>query len=136
MILSSRHARDKIGLRFVYAGEVLAEAGKGLLYVGARHWYPNRGLAMSDFDLTFHYPPEWMLVATGKPGRQYRRQWLRRCNVLRSRFPRRTFLRGTFLCRTWRVIKWALVLGTAPAGCRIRSGQDMFEPAPGGKCPR
>lgn len=59
---------QKISLRFVYGGEVLAEAGKGLLYVGARgNWYPNRGLAMSDFDLTFHYPPGWTLVATGKP---------------------------------------------------------------------
>lgn len=59
---------QKISLRFVYGGEVLAEAGKGLLYVGARGtWYPNRGLAMSDFDLTFHYPPGWTLVATGKP---------------------------------------------------------------------
>ena len=59
---------QKITLHFVYGGEVLAEAGKGLLYVGARGtWYPNRGLAMSDFDLTFHYPPGWILVATGKP---------------------------------------------------------------------
>jgi len=59
---------QKITLRFVYGGEVLADAGKGLLYVGARGtWYPNRGLAMSDFDLTFHYPPGWTLVATGKP---------------------------------------------------------------------
>jgi len=59
---------QKISLRFVYGGEVLAEAGKGLLYVGARgNWYPNRGLVMSDFDLTFHYPPGWMLLATGKP---------------------------------------------------------------------
>src|ERR1019366_10829439 len=42
-----------INLRFVYGGEVLAEAGKGLLYVGARGtWYPNRGMAMADFDLT------------------------------------------------------------------------------------
>src|ERR1022692_3220337 len=48
---------QRIRLRFVYGGEVLAEAGKGLLYVGARGtWYPNRGLAMADFDLTFHYP--------------------------------------------------------------------------------
>jgi len=62
------HAGDKIELRFVYRGEVLAEAGGGLLYVGARGtWYPNRGLAMADFDLEFHYPPEWTLVATGKP---------------------------------------------------------------------
>ncbi len=59
---------QKIRLRFVYGGEVLAEAGKGLLYVGARgNWYPNRGLVMSDFDLTFHYPPGWTLVATGRP---------------------------------------------------------------------
>ena len=57
-----------INLRFVYGGEVLAEAGKGLLYVGARGtWYPNRGMAMADFDLTFHYPPGWTLLATGKP---------------------------------------------------------------------
>ncbi len=59
---------QQIGLSFVYAGDVLAEAGNGLLYVGERGtWYPNRGLAMADFDLTFHYPRGWTLVATGKP---------------------------------------------------------------------
>jgi hypothetical protein len=59
---------QQMSLRFVYGGEVLAEAGKGLLYVGARGtWYPNRGMAMADFDLTFHYPPGWTLLATGKP---------------------------------------------------------------------
>jgi hypothetical protein len=59
---------QKISLRFVYAGDVLAEAGKGLLYVGARGtWYPNRGLAIADYDLTFHYPAGWTLLATGKP---------------------------------------------------------------------
>jgi hypothetical protein len=59
---------QKIELRFVYGGEVLAEAGNGLLYVGARGtWYPNRGLAMADFDLKFHYPRGWTLLATGKP---------------------------------------------------------------------
>jgi hypothetical protein len=59
---------QKVRLRFVYGGEVIAEAGKGLLYVGARGtWYPNRGMAMADFDLTFHYPPGWTLLATGKP---------------------------------------------------------------------
>jgi hypothetical protein len=47
---------------------VLAEAGSGLLYVGARGtWYPNRGMAMADFDLEFQYPEGWTLVATGKP---------------------------------------------------------------------
>jgi hypothetical protein len=63
-------ARDgqKLDLAFVYGGEVLAEAGSGLLYVGARGtWYPNRGMAMADFDLEFHYPESWTLVATGNP---------------------------------------------------------------------
>jgi hypothetical protein len=58
---------QQIDLEFVYGGEVLAEAGSGLLYVGARGtWYPNRGLAMADFDLEFAYPQGWTLVATGK----------------------------------------------------------------------
>ena len=58
---------EKLELRFRYGGEVLSEAGGGLLYVGARGtWYPNRGIAMSDFDLEFHYPPGWTLLATGK----------------------------------------------------------------------
>jgi hypothetical protein len=60
-------AGRKIELDFVYGGEVLAEAGTGLLYVGARGtWYPNRGMAMANFDLEFSYPPGWTLVATGK----------------------------------------------------------------------
>ena len=59
---------QQINLRFVYSGDVLAEAGNGLLYVGERGtWYPNRGLSMADFDLTFHYPRGWTLIATGKP---------------------------------------------------------------------
>jgi hypothetical protein len=58
---------QKLELRFVYGGDVLSEAGGGLLYVGARGtWYPNRGLFMCDFDLEFHYPPGWTLLATGK----------------------------------------------------------------------
>ena len=58
---------QQIRLHFVYGGEVLSEAGPGLLYVGARGtWYPNRGIAMANFDLEFRYPPGWTLVATGK----------------------------------------------------------------------
>jgi Peptidase family M1 domain len=57
----------KIELEFEYGGEVLAEAGPGLLYVGARGtWYPNRGMQMANFDLRFRYPQDWTLVATGK----------------------------------------------------------------------
>ena len=58
---------QRITLRFVYGGDVLSEAGPGLLYVGARGtWYPNRASGMSNFDLEFHYPAGWNLVATGK----------------------------------------------------------------------
>jgi len=58
---------SKFVLEFEYGGEVLAEAGGGLLYVGARGtWYPNRGRGMADFDLQFSYPQGWTLVATGK----------------------------------------------------------------------
>jgi len=58
---------QKLNLRFVYSGDVLSEAGGGLLYVGARGtWYPNRGLRMANFDLEFRYPSDWTLVATGK----------------------------------------------------------------------
>ncbi|MEY2413773.1 MAG: hypothetical protein QOD84_2379 [Acidobacteriaceae bacterium] len=58
---------DHVELHFVYGGDVLSEAGNGLLYVGARGiWYPNRGPAMSNFDLEFHYPATWTLLATGK----------------------------------------------------------------------
>ncbi len=60
-------AGQRLELRFVYRGDVLSEAGGGLLYVGARGtWYPNLGPAMSNFDLEFQYPAGWTLVATGK----------------------------------------------------------------------
>jgi hypothetical protein len=56
----------KIELAFKYSGSVLSEAANGLLYVGDHGtWYPNRGFAMASFDLEFHYPTAWTLVATG-----------------------------------------------------------------------
>ena len=58
----------KLDLEFVYGGDVLGDAGPGLLYVGARGtWYPNRGMEMANFDLEFTYPQGWTLVATGSP---------------------------------------------------------------------
>jgi hypothetical protein len=60
-------AGKDLKLRFTYAGDVLSEAGKGLLYVGERGtWYPNFGLSPAQFDMEFHYPANWTLVATGK----------------------------------------------------------------------
>ena len=58
---------QQLKLRFHYAGDVLSDAGNGLLYVGARgSWYPNFGLSPATFDMEFHYPAIWTLVATGK----------------------------------------------------------------------
>jgi peptidase M1-like protein len=58
---------QKLRMKFTYSGNVLSDAGGGLVYVGARGvWYPNRGLAMADYDLEFRYPQGWTLVATGK----------------------------------------------------------------------
>ena len=60
-------AGQELKLRFTYAGEVLSEAGNGLLYVGERGtWYPNFGLSPAQFEMEFHYPANWTLVATGK----------------------------------------------------------------------
>ncbi len=60
-------AGQELKLRFSYAGEVLSEAGSGLLYVGERGtWYPNFGLSPAQFEMEFHYPANWTLVATGK----------------------------------------------------------------------
>jgi Peptidase family M1 domain len=57
---------QSIQLTFEYSGTVLSEAANGLLYVGEHGtWYPNVGFAMSRFDLEFHYPAGWTLVATG-----------------------------------------------------------------------
>ena len=57
----------QLKLKFMYAGNVLSDAGGGLFYVGARGtWYPNRGIAMADYDITFRFPQTYTLVATGK----------------------------------------------------------------------
>jgi hypothetical protein len=55
-------------LRFRYRGNVIEDAGNGVLYVGAREsWYPHFGDAadFSDYDLTMHWPRRLRLVATG-----------------------------------------------------------------------
>ena len=60
-------AGQALKLRFHYAGDVLSDAGSGLLYVGARgNWYPSLGLVPASFDMEFRYPSLWTLLATGK----------------------------------------------------------------------
>jgi hypothetical protein len=55
-------------LRFRYRGNVIEDAGNGVLYVGAREsWYPHFGDAadFSDYELTMRWPRRLRLVATG-----------------------------------------------------------------------
>jgi hypothetical protein len=59
-------AGQSFTLSFRYEGEVISDAGNGVLFVGARGiWYPNRGLQSAQFDLTFRCPRRLTLVATG-----------------------------------------------------------------------
>ncbi len=68
VVLPSPHpVGEKFRLNFTYQGNVIADVGNGVLYVGAHgSWYPNRGLGeRAAYDLTFHYPERLTLVATG-----------------------------------------------------------------------
>jgi hypothetical protein len=60
-------AGDRFRLVFRYHGNVIADVGNGVLYVGARgSWYPNIDIGLpSQYDMTFHYPRKLVLVATG-----------------------------------------------------------------------
>lgn len=51
-----------------HEGKVITDAGNHVYFVGSRgNWYPGRGMQFATFDLTFHSPREFDLVATGDP---------------------------------------------------------------------
>ncbi|HEY6945150.1 MAG TPA: M1 family aminopeptidase [Candidatus Acidoferrum sp.] len=55
-------------LQFHYHGNVIEDAGNGVLFVGAREsWYPHLGdpAAFASYDLTIRWPRKLRLVATG-----------------------------------------------------------------------
>lgn len=55
-------------VNFRYSGNVIEDAGNGVLFVGAREsWYPHFGDAseFANYELTFHWPRRLRLVATG-----------------------------------------------------------------------
>ncbi len=59
---------NTIRLHLTYNGRVIAQAGPGVFYVGARgSWYPHptRNGDFTPFDLQFRWPRQWDLVATG-----------------------------------------------------------------------
>ncbi|HVH72667.1 MAG TPA: M1 family aminopeptidase, partial [Candidatus Dormibacteraeota bacterium] len=58
----------EFALHFHYRGNVIADAGNGVLFVGAREtWYPHLGHAadFATYDLTIRWPRKLRLVATG-----------------------------------------------------------------------
>jgi len=64
---AARPPGERFRLTLTYQGNVIADVGNGVLYVGAHgSWYPNRGASQrAAYDLTFHYPERLTLVATG-----------------------------------------------------------------------
>ena len=69
VILAKPHPRgEKFKLTFNYRGNVIADVGNSVLYVGAHSdWYPNIGPSpAAHYDLTFEYPDNLTLVATGR----------------------------------------------------------------------
>jgi hypothetical protein len=58
---------ERFHLIFKYHGNVIADVGNGVLYVGARgSWYPNIDTHIpGQYDMTFHCPRKLALVATG-----------------------------------------------------------------------
>lgn len=50
-----------------HSGSVVSDAGNGVYFVGARgSWYPHRFPQFARYDLTFRYPKDLDLVATGR----------------------------------------------------------------------
>jgi hypothetical protein len=53
-------------IEFEHEGGVIAPAGNGVYFVGARStWYPRSAEGFSTYDITFHYPKKLTLVAPG-----------------------------------------------------------------------
>ena len=55
-------------IEFQHEGAVIAKAGEHVFFVSARGtWYPRMGDTFARYDLTFRYPGDLLLVATGDP---------------------------------------------------------------------
>ncbi|HEY2462051.1 MAG TPA: M1 family aminopeptidase [Candidatus Acidoferrum sp.] len=69
VILPAELPRDKeFTLRFHYRGNVIEDAGNGVLFVGAREsWYPHFGgtADFAGYDITMRWPRRLRMIATG-----------------------------------------------------------------------
>ena len=65
---------DTFTLHFRYRGEVIENYGNSVLYVGSREsWYPHFGdtAEFAPYDLTFRWPKNLRLVATGEKSEEH-----------------------------------------------------------------
>jgi hypothetical protein len=62
------HKGEEYDLVAEYQGNVIGDAGNGVMFVGERGaWYAHTsGISFVPFELTFHWPRRYTLVATGK----------------------------------------------------------------------
>lgn len=100
VVLPSPHPLgEKFRLGFAYQGNVIADVGNGVLYVGARGtWYPNFGPGdRATYDLTFHYPDRLTLVATGNRAEETSEQGIKHSRwVADGRLPVAGFNLGAY----------------------------------------
>ncbi len=67
LIMPDGPSREQYDLEMHYQGRVVSEADEGVYYVGSRGtWYPKTNSGFTDFEMTFHYPANLDLVATGQ----------------------------------------------------------------------
>src|SRR5260370_24779248 len=51
-----------------HEGAVILKAGADVYYIASRtNWYPRLGLDLANYELTFRYPKNLLVVATGNP---------------------------------------------------------------------
>ena len=96
---------ERFRLSFAYQGNVIADVGNGVLYVGKRgSWYPNRGfIPRATYDLMFHYPERLTLVATGERLEERTSEGLKHSHwVSRQPIPIAGFNLGAYESRTRR----------------------------------
>lgn len=68
VLSTSPSPNQEFTLKFHYHGNVIEDAGNGVLFVGAREsWYPHLGdpAEFASYDLTIRWPRKLRLVATG-----------------------------------------------------------------------
>ena len=79
---SKPHPGSSYKIEFHYQGRIIAKTADGVYYVGDRgSWYPRRLAKFTKFNLVFHHPQEFDLVATGRLVEQSTRE-----GVTTSRF--------------------------------------------------